>query len=101
VFGKRIRNWEELVDYLRIDTGTVHLTALVIKRAQFLLGPYVKNYPVAVKEAVFITYYKQGPICLARFRSRPSHEKNRLIRPGEGFRTYHQRDEFKKVLGIK
>lgn len=100
-FGKQIDSWAALVDYIRTDAGTIHIAALVIKRAQFLFGPYVKKYPLELKEAVFVTYYKQGPSYLARFRSRPSHERDRAIKPGEGCRTYHQRDEFKKALGIR
>ncbi len=100
-FGKKINNWEELVDYIRTDKGTVHIASLVIKRAQFLFAPYVKNYPNELKEAVFVTYYKQGPLYLARFRSKPPHARNKRITPGEGCRTYYQRDEFKKALGMK
>jgi hypothetical protein len=100
-FGKQIKNWEDLVDYIRTDAGTIHIAALVIKRAQFLFGPYVKNYPLELKEAVFVTYYKQGPRYLARFHSRPAHERGKGLTPGEGCRTYYQRDEFKKALGIR
>lgn len=99
-FGKQIDNWDELVDYILTDKGTIHIASLVIKRAQFLFKPYIKNYPIELKEAVFVTYYKQGPIYLARFRSKPSRERNKGITPGEGCRTYYQRDEFKKALGI-
>jgi len=101
IFGKQINNWEELVDYIRTDAGTIHIATLVIKRAQFLFAPYVKNYPDELKEAIFVTYYKQGPSYLARFRSKPSHARNKEITPGEGCRTYYQRDEFKKALGIR
>ena len=100
-FGKKINNWAELVDYIRTDAGTIHIAALVIKRAQLIFAPYVKNYPDELKEAVFVTYYKQGPSYLARFRSKPSHTRNKGITPGEGCRVYYQRDEFKKALGIK
>ncbi len=99
--GKTINSWEELVDYIRTDAGTVHIAALVIKRAQFLFSPYVKNYSDELKEAVFVTYYKQGPSYLARFRSKPSHTRNKGITPGEGCRVYFQRDEFKKALGLR
>jgi len=100
-FGKQISNWEELVDYIRTDAGNIHIAALVIKRAQFLFSPYVKNYSDELKEAVLVTYYKQGPSYLARFRSKPSHVRNKGITPGEGCRVYYQRDEFKKALGIR
>jgi len=100
-FGKKINNWEELVDYIRTDKGTIHIAALVIKRAQFIFAPYVKNYPDELKEAIFVTYYKQGPSYLARFRSKPAHERRKGITPGEGCRVYFQRDEFKKALGIR
>lgn len=101
IFGKQIADWEELIDYIRTDAGTIQIAALVIKRAQVLFGPSVKNYPAELKEAVFVTYYKQGPIYLARFRSKPSQERNNGITPGEGCRTYYQRDEFKIALGIR
>lgn len=80
-FGKRINNWEELVDYLRTDNGTIHIATLVIKRAQFLFGPYVKNYPDELKEAVFVTYYKQGPSYLVRFRSKPPMKEKKELSP--------------------
>ena len=100
-FGKTINSWEELVDYIRTDAGTIHIATLVIKRAQFLFAPYIKNYSDDLKEAVFVTYYKQGPSYLARFRSKPPYLRSKGITPGEGCRVYFQRDEFKKALGIR
>jgi len=100
-FGTQIDNWADLVDYILTDKGTIHMATLVIKRSKFLFGPYVKNYSDELKEAVFVTYYKQGPTYLSRFLSKPAHERNKGIAPGEGCRVYYQRDEFKKALGIR
>ena len=85
-FGKRINNWEKLVDYLRTDNGTIHIATLVIKRAQFLFGPYVKNYPDELKEAVFVTYYNKVHLILVRFRSKPPMKEKKelsLVRVAE------------------
>jgi hypothetical protein len=100
-FDKKIKNWAELVDYLRTDAGTIHIATLVIKRAQLLFAPHIKNYSLELKEAVYVTYYKQGPSYLDRFTSKFLLERNKGITPGEGCRVYYQRDEFKKALGIK
>jgi hypothetical protein len=100
-FAKKIPNWDDLVDYIRTDAGTIHIATLVIKRAQLLFAPHVKNYSLELKEAVYVTYYKQGPSFLDRFNSKPLLERKNGITPGEGCRVYYQRCEFVKAPGIK
>ena len=97
-FGKEIKDWSAKVDYIRTDAGTVHIAALVIKRAIFLFQKHIKGYSQEMKEAVYVTYYKQGPSYLDRFLAKPAARRQGGISPGEGCRVYHQRNEFKKAL---
>lgn len=100
LINKDLDSWKKLVEYILTDEGTVHFAALVIKRAKFLFEPFTKSYADEIKEAVYVTYYKQGESYYCRFRSKPAIEIAKGIKPGEGCRVYFQRDQFKKALGI-
>ncbi|BAP54430.1 hypothetical protein THII_0133 [Thioploca ingrica] len=75
-------DYSALVDYIRTDQGTVYIAALVIKRAIEELNQYVNNYTEEHKEAIYITYYKQGPSYVSRFKnslaSNPHHRLNQV-----------------------
>jgi hypothetical protein len=100
-FACKNMDYADLVDYLRTDHGTVHVASLVIKKASQDLQPYVKGFSEEKTEAVYVTYYKQGPSYVARFRAALASDPDRLIEPGEGCRVILQRDRFKTALGIK
>jgi hypothetical protein len=57
-----------LVDYIRANEGTVHVASLVILRARQLFDRYLAVYSDKRKEAVYVTYYKQGPSYLRRYQ---------------------------------
>ncbi len=98
--NRNLKNWSEMVDYLLSDEGTINIAALVIKDAQNSLSSYVKCYPQEIKEAVYVTYYKQGLSYVYRYLSKLSKQPGRCIDPGEGCRIFHQRKDFLKALGI-
>jgi hypothetical protein len=86
-FPSHVSDWSSMVDYIRSNEGTVHIATLVIKRAEKL------------KEAVYITYYKQGPSYISRFKESLAQNPGRNIQPGEGCRTFYQRSQILKALG--
>jgi hypothetical protein len=96
----KIKDWSEMVEYILSDEGTINIAAMVIKDAQNNLSSYVKCYSPEIKEAVYVTYYKQGPAYIYRYLSKLSKQTGRCIDPGEGCRVYYQRIEFLKALGI-
>lgn len=100
IMGKKLDDWEELVEYLLTEEGTVQFAAIVIKHAKFLFAPFLTQHPSEIKEAVYVTYYKQGDSYFYRFRDRPRTEIDRVIKPGEGCRVYFQRKQFKLALGL-
>jgi len=100
-FAKKNWDYTDLVDYLRTDEGTVHLSSLVILRARQLLDPYLTVYSDKRREAVYITYYKQGPGYIKRYQDALAADPNRLISPGEGCRVCRQRDKMLEALGLK
>jgi len=99
-FGKKLNNWSELVDYLRTPCGSVHIASLVIRKGQSLLANYINTYSQDMKEAVLVTYYKQGPSYVSRYLSNKTKDTEKQIFPGEGCRVYFQREKIKAALGI-
>jgi hypothetical protein len=99
-FQKNDMDYSDLVDYILTDQGTVHVAALVIKKAREELDSYLEDYPDEVKEAVYVTYYKQGPSYLQRFLKARETDPDRRLKPGEGCRVFRQRDRFAKILKV-
>jgi len=97
-FSQQQMDWSDLVEYILTDKGTVHIAALVIKKAQTKLASYVKGLPDEVKEAIYVTYYKQGPSYVARYEATLAKNAGHQIKPGEGCRVLLQRDKFKSAL---
>jgi hypothetical protein len=97
-FEKKDMNYADLVDYLRTDEGTVHIAALVILRAAKIFHKDLHDYSSAKKEAVYVTYYKQGPTYLTRFQNALAADPAKRIEPGEGCRVLLQRKRFLKEL---
>jgi len=99
-FERQDMDYSDLVDYIRSDQGTVHIAALVIKEAKAQLGEYVKDYSEGTQEAVYVTFYKQGPSYKRRFLAARAQDTTRPLKPGEGCRVLLQRDRFVKALGL-
>lgn len=93
-------NWDytDLVSYLNTNLGCVHFAALTIKIAQSLFGKYIANYSDCAKEAVLVTFYKQGPKYYNKFLERLQENSNASIVPGEGSRVAMQRSRIIKAL---
>ncbi len=94
-------DYSDIVDYMRTDEGTVYIVSLVIKKASQDLASYVNGYSAEKKEAVYVTYYKQGSRYIQRFKNNPSKDPNRTIEPGEGCRVWFQRNRFLEILGVR
>lgn len=54
---------------------SVHFAALTIKIAKALFEKYISNYSDCAKEAVLVTFYKQGPNYFNRFFNKFRSEK--------------------------
>lgn len=67
VFRNKNWNYTDIVKYVETNEGTVHLVALVIKKAKQILEKYIINYCECKKEAILVTYYKQGDKYVEKF----------------------------------
>jgi len=96
-------NWdyEDLVEYLNTNIGCVHFASLTIKIAQSLFGKYMINYSDCTKEAVLVTFYKQGPKYFNRFYKNLQSNPSASIVPGEGSRVAMQRSRITQALSTK
>jgi len=99
-FGQKNWDYSDLVDYLRTDEGTVQIASLVMVRARQLFDSYLTLYSDKRKEAVYVTYYKQGPAYHQRYQDALAQDANHLLIPGEGCRVCRQRDKILKALGL-
>ncbi len=99
-FENKSWDYNDICDYILTNEGTVHFAALVIRRAKDYMVDYVNGYSDKGKEAVYITYYKQGDGYIQRFESALLDEPTRRIQPGEGCRTCLQRERFMSILGL-
>jgi hypothetical protein len=97
-FPEDMREWSQLVDYILTDHGTVVISALVIRKGQEELAPWLSGRPDEVQEALLVTYFKQGPSYIARFKARLAANPGARLVPGEGCRVFHQRAAFKRAL---
>ena len=96
-------NWDytDLVDYLQTNVGSVHVASLTIKIAQSLFNQYIKNYSDCTKEAVLVTFYKQGPKYFNKFYKKLQDNPRATPIPGEGSRVAMQRNRILKALNEK
>ena len=94
------KNWDfkDIFNYIETNSGTVHLACLVIKKGQELLGKYISDYCECKKEAVLVTYYKQGDSYVEKYLKNKKTAPYRKILPGEGCRVSKQRDKLLKAL---
>ena len=91
-------NYKDIVNYIQSNEGTVHLAALVIKKAQEMLEKYIFDYCECKKEAVLVTYYKQGENYINKFLQNKKQNPSHRIKPGEGCRVCLQRESILKSL---
>lgn len=98
---KELSDWADVVDFILSPQGTVVIATLVIRKGQQELAPWLGGRPPEIREALLVTYYKQGPSFVARYVARLAKDRNSVIVPGEGCRVYHQREAFKRALQLK
>ncbi len=86
-------NWtySDIIDYLRSNEGTVHFAALVVKKAESLFAAYTVGYSEEMKEAISVTYYKQGESYYKKFIEILNRDPSHKLKPGEGCRVALQR----------
>ena len=74
------------------------MATLVIKKGMRELALLIAGQRKEIQEAILVTYYKQGPSYVARFRSRLKTSPTADLVPGEGCRVFHQRADFASAL---
>lgn len=92
-FKSKDLNYKDIVNYIQSNEGTVHLAALVIRKAQDIFTKYISGYCICKKEAVLVTYYKQGELYLKKFLNARKIDPKHQIQPGEGCRVCLQREK--------
>jgi hypothetical protein len=100
-FARKNMDYADLVDYILTDTGTVHIASLVIRKAKDELAAFVKGTSQEKIEAIYVTYYKQGPSYVQRFKASLAKDPTRHLEPGEGCRVILQREKFLTALKLK
>ena len=101
-FPPEAADWSELVDFILSDRGTALIATLVIRKGKQELAQWLSNRPIEIQEALLVTYYKQGPSYIARYKARLRSQafSTATLVPGEGCRVFHQREKFKTALGL-
>jgi hypothetical protein len=100
-FGLNLDDWMWLVNYILSDPGTVLVATLVIKQGQQDLARWLKGRPVEIQEALLVTYYKQGPSYIDRYKARLARNPTAELVPGEGCRVFNQRSAFLDALRLR
>ncbi len=92
--------WEAYVNNMLLTTeGTAWLAAAEILRGKTKLEEHnaLDGLSDLEKEAVLMTWYKQGDNYLVKYLDKTK-KKKRPIQPGEGARLFHYYDKFKEIL---
>jgi hypothetical protein len=98
-FANTSMNYADLVAYIMTNEGTIHLTTLYLAEAMRKLDPYMNGYTPEKKEAVYVTYFKQGPDnYMSRFEARLKVDSGAQPKPGEGCRVCLQRERMLLAL---
>lgn len=97
--------WPELVDHLTSDEGTAQVAALYIRHAEGELnrtlgryGQALDDYPLQDREALLVTFYKQGPKFLKLIENKLKLDPNARVRAGEGCRVCLQSERLLDAL---
>jgi hypothetical protein len=101
-FPPDLDDWAKLVDFILTEKGTVIVATLVIQKGKHELAQWLARRTPEIQEALLVTYFKQGPAYIARYKGRLRDEtqSSAVLVPGEGCRVFHQREKFKAALGI-
>ena len=99
-FPKALNSWAAVVEYILTAQGTVVVAALVIHKGKRDLAQWLAGRAPEIQEALLVTYFKQGPSFINRFKARLAANPGAVLVPGEGCRVFHQRAAFKTALGL-
>lgn len=100
-FPTELDDWSELVNYILSDRGTVVVATLVIREGQQELARWLSGRSPEMQEALLVTYYKQGPSYVGRFKARLAVNPRAELVPGEGCRVFNQRSAFLDALRLR
>jgi hypothetical protein len=98
IFENRKWGYTQIIDYLRSLAGSAHMASLYIKVAKEKLKNHIKHYDNPTKEAILVTYFKQGPGYLERYFENLKKDPSKKLQPGEGCRVCLQRDDFLRIF---
>ncbi|WFS63053.1 hypothetical protein LF599_02530 [Pseudodesulfovibrio thermohalotolerans] len=104
--ASREDQWKKYVEYATTPEGTATLSAAHMEDAAKKLEPHMEGLSQEEKDAVLVTYYKQGPSYLDKYKKNTakkagadSAESNRPIKPGEGVGLLYQINKIRSALG--
>ena len=104
--ASREDQWKQYVEYATTPEGTANLSAAHMEDAAKKLEPHMEGLSQEEKDAVLVTYYKQGPSYLDKYKKNTakkagadSAESNRPIKPGEGTGLLYQINKIRSALG--
>jgi hypothetical protein len=102
-FPPGLDDWAELVDFILSEEGTAIVATLVIRQGKHDMAQWLAGRPPEIQEALLVTYFKQGPSYITRFKERLRRQaySSAVLVPGEGCRVFHQRAQLKAALGIR
>jgi hypothetical protein len=100
LFPKALDSWAKLVDYLISDEGAVVVSAIVIRKGMDEMSGYLVGQTPEIREALLVTYFKQGRPYIARYKARLSQSPGAKLVPGEGCRVFNQRAKLTAALGL-
>ncbi len=92
--------WQDILEYVLTGEGTVVIAALVIKKAMEEMAPFLRGREPATRDAILVTYYKQRPSYVGRFKKRLAESPDAVLVPGEGCRAYFHRFDLMSALGL-
>jgi hypothetical protein len=93
VAGVMMRDGQRVTEHLLADN--------VVFKEQ--MAHWLAGRPSEIREALLVTYFKQGPSYLTRFKERLRRQaySSAVLVPGEGCRVFDQRAKFKEALGTR
>ncbi len=97
-FENKNMDYSDIVDYIMSNEGTVHMAALVIRKAKKIFEFDVLDKPQGDVEAIYVTYYKQGDSYVDRYNAKKLTDPSHDLKPGEGCRVCLQREKFLNIL---
>jgi hypothetical protein len=107
--ASRDEQWKQYVEYATTPEGTATLASAHLEDAAAKLAPHMEGLSQEEKDAVLVTYYKQGPDYLKKYQGKVSQytdkkagadsKSYRPIKPGEGVGLLYQINKIRSAVG--